>query len=714
MEPLAKTPRRNRIPDGGDGNGGGHGGGACPQPQRAAEPLVPYLNKVRYREGGYAILMAFYGPPDRSTSVLSREDIFRIVEDRGLCEGPFRPDWHAGVVTGRTTPGWKSIDTLVTHGYVVRTAGGRAANMAGESDRFMLTAKGRDFIPLMLQKFSVPGATTPPRTVNGGFGGGGGGFGGDDGDGPSSGQKRRRDDSSLPWPNTKPNTDNGRTLSTLKNPEMTPKEKVRQLWALGGPSNVNVQKMINTELKEFLRKRGVSFVGVTEHAELVALARTAQEQDAKGGVVRHPQSGGGPPVNRSGPRSPPVTINDSCDDSSALRRLSDEFDELDVERAIQASIDEYTETSTTCPGSSSRQMAVAASNPSVVLYIDERERRTNAKPRQMLTGLQKRLHPDGDNTEPSASAAVEKTVLSVGDFQWAVRRDDALVLGDTIVERKTILDLAGRLARKAHLHQILRMLRSTVRCPLLLIEGDAKNTIAPHARVYDQLEGMDEHLDVHALIANLAVWFEGRVKVARTSSVDGTYELLAGLTALVEPASSAQTLDEFKRGDKKAQSVSKNEPNVLNQQLLLAGVAPEAARKAAEGLCERFSSNEELRQALLRADHRCQGTLLAPCLGGDLLVAEQVCAAALGKQVLGLRPEAPRRAHVSVHTRWKAELQHALGAEVVVEFEEFEPGEEAADTEGLSLLTIQAMHGGARSEIHEMVVLPERACGHAR
>ena len=38
-----------------------------------------------------------------------------------------------------------------------------------------------------------------------------------------------------------------------------------------------------TELKAFLKERGVSLAGVTEKSELVALARTAQEQDAKSG-----------------------------------------------------------------------------------------------------------------------------------------------------------------------------------------------------------------------------------------------------------------------------------------------------------------------------------------------------------------------------------------------------------------------------------------------
>ena len=352
---------------------------------------MPYLNKIQFRGGGYAILMVFYGPPDRSTSVLSREDIFSAVEARNLCDGPFRPDWHAGVVTGRTTPGWKSIDTLLKHGYVARTAGGRAANMAGESDRFMLTAKGRDFIPLMLRKFSVqgapvPGTTTPPRPVGGGFGGGGG-------DGPSSGQKRARDHID-PWPlgfqPTKLNTDKGHKLSTRENPKVTPQEALRQRWATGGPSNVSVQAMTNKELKAFLSKHGVPFVGVTERAELVALARTAREHDGKSGVNRvstHPQSGDGPlAVNRPALSSPPVTIDDSCDGigASPHQLLYDsDFDELELKQAMQASRDEY-DTTTTCPGSPTRPIAVedddrheAAGNPSVVLYIDERERRTS-------------------------------------------------------------------------------------------------------------------------------------------------------------------------------------------------------------------------------------------------------------------------------------------------------------------------------------------------
>ena len=76
-------------------------------------PLVPYLDKMRYRGGGHAILMVFHGPPDRSTSELSKRDIVQIVEDRNLCDGPFNDDWYGGVVTGGTKPGWKSIDSLL-------------------------------------------------------------------------------------------------------------------------------------------------------------------------------------------------------------------------------------------------------------------------------------------------------------------------------------------------------------------------------------------------------------------------------------------------------------------------------------------------------------------------------------------------------------------------------------------------------------------------
>jgi thioredoxin 1 len=48
-----------------------------------------------------------------------------------------------------------------------------------------------------------------------------------------------------------------------------------------------VDAMSVKDLKTFLGERGVSLVGVTEKSELVALARTAQEQDAKSGIVRH-------------------------------------------------------------------------------------------------------------------------------------------------------------------------------------------------------------------------------------------------------------------------------------------------------------------------------------------------------------------------------------------------------------------------------------------
>jgi hypothetical protein len=51
-----------------------------------------------------------------------------------------------------------------------------------------------------------------------------------------------------------------------------------------------VEAMSVKELKAFLSERGVSLVGLTEKSELLALARTAHEQDAKSGIVRHDAS----------------------------------------------------------------------------------------------------------------------------------------------------------------------------------------------------------------------------------------------------------------------------------------------------------------------------------------------------------------------------------------------------------------------------------------
>jgi len=288
VEPLPRPPSRKRPIDDAHGQ------------HPVAEPLVPYLDKIRYRGGGYAILMAFHGPPDRSSSELSKHEIVRIVEDRNLCDGPFERDFHAGVLY----PGWKSIDTLLKHQYVARTQGGRTENMAGISDRFMLTAKGRDFIPMMLRKFSgqvpEPAAPIPSfddeqevdedtalalalsmsearRTTAVGSVG----F-------DVTGNlllasenkpryKRSRDEDHLTstFRNTKPNTDCGHRLSDSKNPELPPQEKLRQRYALGGP--VNFQAMTLQELKTYLRKHGVPLAGITERAQLVEHARKTQE-----------------------------------------------------------------------------------------------------------------------------------------------------------------------------------------------------------------------------------------------------------------------------------------------------------------------------------------------------------------------------------------------------------------------------------------------------
>ena len=86
-------------------------------------------------------MMAFHNVG--TYSELGKDEIVRAATP--YCDHPFEDDYHAGIYTGgpNGTPGWKSIDVLQKHGFVVKTRVGRRFSYA-------LTDKGTTYIATVL------------------------------------------------------------------------------------------------------------------------------------------------------------------------------------------------------------------------------------------------------------------------------------------------------------------------------------------------------------------------------------------------------------------------------------------------------------------------------------------------------------------------------------------------------------------------------------
>lgn len=126
----------------------------------------PYLNSMRYRGGGYALLLAFFHHPRPNRSHHYKSELIR--DAQRYCDDAMEPDYFAGRTV---TAGWKSIDSLVRHRLVERLSHNqaRARNgfaRGGPRDEFTLTEEGRRFVEAMMLKW--PDAASPGHGDGGG------------------------------------------------------------------------------------------------------------------------------------------------------------------------------------------------------------------------------------------------------------------------------------------------------------------------------------------------------------------------------------------------------------------------------------------------------------------------------------------------------------------------------------------------------------------
>ena len=114
----------------------------------------------------------------------------------------------------------------------------------------------------------------------------------------------------------------------------------------------------------------------------------------------------------------------------------------------------------------------------ITAWVDNRERKKVKDPRGVMDRVNQKLVKEAGGTgwPQGLQVAVDQRELSVGDF--GVEFDSsssATTMGDTLVERKTLSDLAGRSNRAhghAHYRQCQQLRESGVPFPFLLVEGD--------------------------------------------------------------------------------------------------------------------------------------------------------------------------------------------------------------------------------------------------
>lgn len=233
------------------------------------------------------------------------------------------------------------------------------------------------------------------------------------------------------------------------------------------------------------------------------------------------------------------------------------------------------------------------------LLVDDRERLKDSDPRGLLDRISTALRDSRLN--------VVRHRLQLGDFAWVAGAQScssgkAAVL-DCIVERKRICDLVGRSAVGAHVRQMQSMEACGLRRCFLLVEGDPN--LAAQCRVYDEASGSDAHEghklhvvrskeDIDDLCARLLIR-SSPIWAIMTKDAQGSARALSHLSqwlahSLTSEQSARPSLHQF---EKRVVHSARSREN-LRSALLRAGVP----HLAAESICGHLHSIKHARDAL--------------------------------------------------------------------------------------------------------------------
>ena len=127
----------------------------------------PYLKRMQFRGGGYAILMAFHLRSKNETSSQTRDFMYKceiVPRAQAFCDVSMEGGWGS-------SSGWSSIRSLVSHRLLLESRG------PGQRQEYRLTDEGKDFIKAMLslwpetpinqgmQEAAVPSANSEVASV---------------------------------------------------------------------------------------------------------------------------------------------------------------------------------------------------------------------------------------------------------------------------------------------------------------------------------------------------------------------------------------------------------------------------------------------------------------------------------------------------------------------------------------------------------------------
>lgn len=509
-------------------------------PDSAAEPVLPYLHKIQFRGGGYAILRAMM-ERDHGQAEMTKDEI--LVRAQRHCNVEMRPDFHRGQPKG---VGWDSIQTLERYKLVRRQplSKGNVKGGRSQKDLFTLTTEGFAFVHMMMQRFHPEGVNAE-----------------DSGAFSSSGPKVR----------VQPAVARREPLSA----KQAAAEAELWDWAVSAPigavKDFDVSKASRQLLHQVCDEISAEASGWRlEHVSdgdgrartlrvmKVGAAQAAASSASSTPVRKAARLSGASDAPSSGRTSTPgfgrrVSGGSSVGSQEERRRLAAEAAERRAsqtpgctrpppsqeQRSSAASsasaaspillIDEE-EDSGPPSAKRKRQRASEDSEPGngLQLYVDFKERKSDNAPRAMLEQIEA-AHQD-------LAVVVERKKLLVGDFTW-LRAGSEVVAA---VERKTIKDLVSRSNQAAHLRQLAKLQASEILLGALLIEGEERTAArcfrtgdtAPSPAAFGLAGDIWEQADVLTLYAALILRSE--LAIVRCADEQDTVRTLAAWSEVLQ------------------------------------------------------------------------------------------------------------------------------------------------------------------------------------
>jgi len=623
----------------------------------------PYLRRMQYRGGGFAILMAFHRRLQRpgSRQFMFKSEIIR--EAQPFCDVSML---DTGGWARANSCGWLSHRSLIAHRLLVA---GRGPTPGSGREEFRLTDDGRRFLNAMLHKWPDEEALARadlPDVAPAVFAGG-------DAARLQEARPEALVRADLPdvEPGVFPEGDAARPQGA-RLPEARPQE-IRPMLVYGtGRDAVSDGLAISawSSGKTPPRRWASGVVMPVRHGPAAAQAISARASPDRGTPSkRSDRANCEAALQNKGKLAAVAGFQSICAAATPQRKRRTQ--EIPGESAapmkrpvldhpevvFEISSEEEIEGEAVEPAAS----AHAGCEPLVVrLLVDDRERLRDSEPRGLLDRSQNAidaLRVDG------VRAVVQRRRLRFGDFAWVIGGAssdvDACSVLPCVVERKRISDLVGRSATGAHVRQLQRLETCGLPHCFLLLEGDLRH--AAHCAVYDEdrstlgEECSEDPLsdvirsreDIEDLCARLLVT-GSRVGVITTQDSEGTARAIGHLSAWFE--SCPRAIHEFAGSAVGRESLvlvrgPHNPMDLLP--ITLRGFEEVAAARAASrddlglalgaagvpatvtgALCRRFGGIETARAALLACElpeqRACAFDFLPACEDAG----DRICAAA--------------------------------------------------------------------------------------